>query len=443
MKNYRVLLIGSGGREHALAWKLAQSRRLDKLWIAPGNPGTATVGENVPVTATDFEGLKAVVLTQQINLVVVGPEEPLVNGLVDWFAADPALAHIPLIGPCRRGAQLEGSKDFAKQFMQRHHIPTARHQTVTRDTLADGDAFLDTLPAPYVLKADGLAAGKGVLIVASRDEAKRQLRRILQGLFGAAGDKVVIEEFLQGIEVSVFALTDGEHYKLLPEAKDYKRIGNHDTGPNTGGMGAVSPVSFVTPDFREKVERQIIRPTIRGLQQEGIDYRGFLFFGLMNVAGHPYVIEYNVRMGDPETEAVMPRLSTDLLDLFDGVAHRTLHEKSCAIIPDTAITVVCVSGGYPEAYAKNYPIDILPDMPDSLLFHAGTAIREGTLVTAGGRVLALTALAPDIAVAREKAYAALTGIRFQDSYCRTDIGLDIAPAPAAEPHHAMSVPPEE
>lgn len=427
---YRVLLTGSGGREHALAWKLAQSPRLEKLWIAPGNPGTATVGENVPVAATDFEGLKQLALANQINLLVVGPEDPLVAGLVDWFAADPSLSHIPVIGPCRRGAQMEGSKDFAKQFMQRHRIPTARHTTVTPATLAAGDAFLDALPAPYVLKADGLAAGKGVLIIESRDDAKRQLRHMLQGLFGAASAKVVIEEFLPGAEVSFFILTDGQHYKILPEAKDYKRVGAGDTGLNTGGMGAVSPVPFVTPEFRQKVERQIIRPTLRGLRQDGIDYRGFLFAGLMNVAGNPFVIEYNVRMGDPETEAVMPRLASDLLDLLDGVARRNLHEKPCAIVPDAAVTVVCVSGGYPEAFGRNYPIAPLPDRADCLLFHAGTAIDNGALVTRGGRVLAVTSLAPDVAEARETTYAAAAAVRFRDVYYRTDVGLDLCPPPA-------------
>ncbi|MDR2358577.1 MAG: phosphoribosylamine--glycine ligase [Prevotellaceae bacterium] len=421
---YRVLLLGSGGREHALAWKLAQSNRLEKLFIAPGNPGTAIVGENVAVAATDFEALKRLTLEQKINLIVVGPEEPLVNGIADFFAADETTNQIPVIGPCRRGAQLEGSKDFAKNFMQRYGIPTARYRTVTAGTIAAGEQFLDELQAPYVLKADGLAAGKGVLIIHSRDEAKQQLRNMLQGMFGAASSKVVIEEFLQGIELSAFILTDGKNYKLLPEAKDYKRVGNNDTGLNTGGMGAVSPVTFATPEFLQKVERQIIQPTIAGLQQEGIIYKGFLFLGLMNVNGAPYVIEYNVRMGDPETEVVLPRLQSDLLDLFDGVAQQSLDTKTCAIAPATAVAVVCASGGYPGTYGKGYPVTGLQDVKESVVFHAGTARQQDTLVTAGGRVLAVTSLADTLPAAREKSYAAVAAIHFQDIYFRQDIGLD-------------------
>ncbi|MDR3132986.1 MAG: phosphoribosylamine--glycine ligase [Prevotellaceae bacterium] len=421
---YRVLLTGSGGREHALAWKLAQSKRLEKLFIAPGNPGTAAVGENIAVAVNDFEALKKITLEQKINLIVVGPEEPLVNGIVDFFAADKAVSNIPVIGPCRRGAQLEGSKDFAKNFMQRYGIPTARYQTVTAETIAAGEQFLDELPAPYVLKADGLAAGKGVLIIHSRDEAKRQLRNMLQGMFGAASNKVVIEEFLQGIELSAFILTDGKNYKLLPEAKDYKRAGDNDTGLNTGGMGAVSPVPFATPAFLQKVERQIIQPTIAGLQQEGITYKGFLFFGLMNVNGTPCVIEYNVRMGDPETEVVLPRLQSDLLDLFDGVAQQTLDAKACAIAPETAVAVVCVSGGYPGTYGKGYPVTGLEEVKGSIVFHAGTARQQDTLVTAGGRVLAVTSLAESVPAARKKSYDAAAAIHFQDICFRRDIGLD-------------------
>ena len=421
----RVLLVGSGGREHALAWKLAQSKHFEKLFIAPGNPGTATVGENIAVAATDFEALKKTALSQKINMIVVGPEDPLVNGIVDFFAADDAVKHIPVIGPCRQGAQLEGSKDFAKNFMQRYGIPTARYQTITVDTLAAGERFLDTLPPPYVLKADGLAAGKGVLIIRSLVEAKQQLRNMLQGMFGTASSKVVIEEFLQGIELSVFALTDGKNYKLLPEAKDYKRVGNNDTGLNTGGMGAVSPVPFATPAFMQKVERQIVQPTIAGLQQEGITYKGFLFFGLMNVNGSPCVIEYNVRMGDPETEVVLPRLSSDLLDLFDGVAQQTLDTETCTIVPETAVAVVCVSGGYPGSYKKGYPVTGLQEVKESIVFHAGTAQRQDTLVTAGGRVLVVTSSAESIAAARKKSYNTVAGIHFQDIYYRQDIGLEL------------------
>jgi phosphoribosylamine--glycine ligase len=407
-----------------MAWKLAQSKCLEKLFIAPGNPGTAAIGENVAIAVTDFDALKRFALEQKINLIVVGPEEPLVNGIANFFAAGEAGKTIPVIGPCRQGAQLEGSKDFAKNFMQRYGIPTARYQTVTAGTIAAGERFLDELPAPYVLKADGLAAGKGVLIIPSREEAKQQLRNMLKGMFGAASSKVVIEEFLQGVELSVFILTDGKHYKLLPEAKDYKRAGDNDAGLNTGGMGAVSPVSFATPAFLQKVERQVIQPTIAGLQQEGITYKGFLFLGLMNVNGAPYVIEYNVRMGDPETEVVLPRLQSDLLDLFDGVARQTLDTKTCAIAPETAVAVVCVSGGYPGTYRKGYPVTGLQDVRESIVFHAGTAQRQDTLVTAGGRVLAVTSLAENIPAARAKSYDAIAAIHFQDIYFRRDIGLD-------------------
>ncbi len=420
-----VLVIGSGGREHALAWKLAQSKQLGKLFIAPGNPGTATLGENVPVAATDFEALKKAVVDKKITMVVVGPEDPLVNGIADFFAADEALKAVPVIGPCKRGAQLEGSKDFSKQFMQKYAIPTARYKTITAENIVEGEAFLDTLQAPYVLKADGLAAGKGVLIIDSRDEAKQQLRAMLQGMFGAASSKVVIEEFLKGIELSVFVLTDGKSYKILPEAKDYKRIGEGDTGLNTGGMGAVSPVPFATPEFMQRVEERIVKPTVKGLQQEGITYKGFIFIGLMNVNGNPYVIEYNVRMGDPETEAVMPRLDADLLDLFDGVAHGTLHEKKFDIVPQTAVTVVCVSGGYPEAYQKELTITGCDAITKSLVFHAGTAVKNNTLVTAGGRVLAVTSLSNNIEAARQASYATIAGIKFEGLYFRRDIGNDL------------------
>jgi len=420
-----VLLIGSGGREHALAWKLAQSKRISKLFFAPGNPGTAAFGENISVDVNDFEALKNIVLERAINMVVVGPEDPLVNGIADFFFNSEQLKNVAVIGPCKRGAMLEGSKDFAKQFMQKYAIPTARYQTITLETLADGEKFLDELQAPYVLKADGLAAGKGVLIIQSRDEAKLQLRTMLQGMFGAASTKVVIEEFLHGIELSVFALTDGKTYKLLPEAKDYKRIGDGDTGLNTGGMGAVSPVPFATQEFLQKVEQHVIQPTIAGLQKEEIDYRGFLFFGLMNVNGEPFVIEYNVRMGDPETEAVLPRLSADLLDLFDGVANQNLSEKSCAISAQVAATIVCVSGGYPEKYKKDFLITGLENASESLIFHSGTKLKNGQLVTAGGRVLAVTSLADTITAACQKSYRAIEKIHFDEMYFRHDIGKDL------------------
>jgi phosphoribosylamine--glycine ligase len=423
---HNVLLLGSGGREHALAWKLRQSKRLGKLCIVPGNPGTAALGDNVDIALNDFEALKQLSLDKKITMLVVGPEDPLVNGITDFFHNDPDLAHIAVIGPNKRGAQLEGSKDVAKSFMKKYDIPTARYQTFTAETINKGYAFLERLNPPYVLKADGLAAGKGVLIINDLSEAELQLHDMLNGKFGSAGKKVVIEEFLKGIELSVFILTDGESYKILPEAKDYKRIGDHDTGLNTGGMGAVSPVPFATAPFMQKVEERIIVPTLKGLQNEDIMYCGFIFIGLMNVNGDPYVIEYNVRMGDPETEVVMPRLDGDLIDLFEGVSRHTLHEKTCHTNERTAVTVVCASEGYPEAYPKGMEISGLNNVDDGLVFQSGTAMDGHKLVTAGGRVLAVTALGSSLDEARKTSYHNVNGITYTGKYYRTDIGADLS-----------------